>query len=110
MKIRTLCILVILALNGCIVNPKENNEKSLYGTWRLYDIEQQNKNSQNGDPFSKEAGLKKIVKEGFILCLFNNNEYSEIKGDCKFKCGNWKIVKDNKSILFIDSVRSNDPL
>lgn len=110
MKITPLYVLTILLLTSCIVNFKENNEKSIYGTWRLYDIEQLNKDSQFEDPFSKAASLKKLVKEGSIICFFENGEYSEIKGDSKFKSGKWKLNDDKKSIQFIDSGQATDPL
>lgn len=105
-----LLLMACLVISGCLLNFKKNKEKTLYGTWRLYDIESHNNKSGPGDPFENAARLKKTVKDGAIFCFFENGEYTEIKADSEVKFGKWKAEEGFKSIQFIDSGRATVPI
>lgn len=109
MKIFSFYFVVVLLFSGCIFNSNTTTESSIPGTWHLYDVEPL-KGKGGGDSFSKNANLKKAVKEGAILCLFEDGSYSDVKGDGEFKTGKWKFSQENKSISFIDSGRASDPV
>lgn len=111
MRIKYSPLFIILLTSSCLFNGKTDTEVTLTGTWRLYDLEQIKSLSIDDDAFSKTASLKKTVTEGAVLCFFSNGTYSEIKGSAgSFSSGNWKLLKDNKSIQFQDSGRTGLPV
>src|SRR5215211_4483410 len=108
MKIFFCSLFIVLVIASCKSKSNATTEKSIAGTWHLYDIEQLE--SKGDDAFSRNARLKKTVKEGAILCLFEDGTYSDVKGNGAFKTGKWKLSQENKSISFIDSGRALVPV
>ena len=109
MKIKYFSILLLLLTSRCSLNLGGIKEEHLLGTWRLYNIEIANKEIKTEDSFSEIAALKKLVKDGELLCFFENKAYSDIKGEGEFKSGNWKL-SDSKLLSFTDFGKIQDPI
>ena len=104
MKTNILYLLLTLLACSCSLINNKSNETTLIGTWRLHDIEQIKNTTESSEPsFETNAGLKKIVKEGALLSLFEDGSYSEINGKEEYKSGHWKFSEKRKTILLIDS-------
>ncbi|GAB2807580.1 hypothetical protein [Ferruginibacter profundus] len=101
MKTKFFFPFVLFFLCGCSFN--KTNKTALTGTWRLYDVAATTAQSKEEDTFDKDARLKQTVKEGHVLCFFENGTYTEIKGKEDFRSGSWDFSGENKSIAFKDS-------
>ncbi len=108
MKSKVFYLIALLILTSCF-NSKTKKEKTLYGTWRLHDIVENGK-PKPGDSFSREANLKKIVKEGGMISFFSDTSYSEININGKFRTGSWKMSNDFTSLSLIDSGYTSEPI
>jgi hypothetical protein len=102
-KTNNLYLVLILLAGSCSFINNKSNESTLIGTWRLNDIEQiKNTTESSESSFETMAGLKKIVKEGDLLSLFEDGSYSEMSKE-EYKTGNWKFSDKQKTLSFIDT-------
>jgi hypothetical protein len=85
---------LLLILNSCF-SPTFKKEKSLYGSWRLQDVE--SNKATEGD-FEKLADSKQAVKDGAMLSFFPDGSYTLIKGDGSYKTGKWNANAANTKI------------
>jgi hypothetical protein len=111
MQMRLLVIFFVTSffISGC-ANSELTTESNLLGTWRLYDIEQPKDSSKSGDDFSSIADLKEIVKEGETLSFFEDESFSDIKGEGIYTTGNWHFLKKNNSLSLIKAGKTSSPV
>ncbi|MCP9751268.1 hypothetical protein [Ferruginibacter sp. HRS2-29] len=107
MKLFSSLLLILLFFCGC---KSGTTETSLLGTWRLYGIEGSDSRNKNGDSFEKEAALNKIVKDGAIISFFEDNSYTDLRGEKIYKGGKYKFSKSDNTIAFIDSGETTEPV
>lgn len=107
-KIVSLLSISILCITSC--DFKTDKETTLTGTWRLYDVEQLSPPSKTDDSFAADARLKEMVKDGTILCFFEDGSYAEIKDKGEYKTGAWKFFEQKKTISFIDAGQPGTPV
>jgi hypothetical protein len=107
MKLFSSLLLILLFLCGC---KSGTTETSLLGTWRLYGIEGSDSRNKNGDSFEKEAALNKIVKDGAIISFFEDDTYTDLRGEKIYKTGTYKFSSQDKTISFIDSTGATEPV
>lgn len=93
-------LLISIIFTGC--SPKNNDEVTLPGTWRLYDAEHLETNSKDADPLLRNEDLKELVKDGDLLSLFEDGSFTDIKGDGFFKSGKWVFSQKNSILQLID--------
>jgi hypothetical protein len=98
---------LLLFVSGCLL--KQNTKTSLYGTWRLYDVEPQLENS-GGLSFSEQASLKQIVKDGNQLCFFEDGSYTELKGEGEYKTGKFGYSEGKNALQFVTNDKETTPV
>ena len=96
-----------LLLTGCLFRHKD--EASLYGTWRLYNVEPQAEKS-GGLSFSEQAALQQIVKDGNLLCFFEDGSYTELKGNGEYQTGNFIYSGSKPALQFITNGKQSAPV
>jgi hypothetical protein len=84
---------LLLILNSCSFSAFKK-EKSLYGSWRLQDVQSDN----GGSDFEKLADSKQAVQDGSMVSFFPDGSYTLIKGDGFYINGKWKTEKNNTEI------------
>jgi len=109
MRILIIFFFTAMLISGC-TNPELTSESNLLGTWRLYDVEQPKGNSKAGDDFSSMADLKELVKEGETLSFFEDDSFSDIKGDGVYATGSWNFLVKNKSLSLIRAGKPSSPV
>ena len=107
MKLFSSLLLIFLFFCGC---NSGTTETSLLGTWRLYGIEGADTRNKNGDSFEREAALSKVVKDGAIISFFEDDTYTDLRDEKIYKAGKYKFSKSNKTIAFIDSGETTEPV
>jgi hypothetical protein len=103
MKLFFRLIIFLILINGCKLNSNVIDEQNILGTWHLYDVDQINNETKEDDSFSATSELKKILKDGEKICFFEDESFSNIKGESNYRVGKWKLLNDNKAISFIDN-------
>ncbi len=96
-----LCLFSLFILSGCVQTLGVTGENTVFGTWRLYDVEPLTERS-GGHSFSETASLKQIVKDGIVLCFFEDGKYTEIKGKGEYKAGSYQFSDKKGALKFID--------
>jgi hypothetical protein len=94
---------------GCLLNSKQNAGNSLHGTWRLYDIEPK-AGETGGASFTEMATLKRLVKEGSVLCFFKDGNYTELKGNGDYQTGRFAYSAGKSTVQLIREQNAADPM
>ncbi len=91
MRLTALLIVLLFSASGCLTGGGGTISADFEGTWRLYDATEI-KAAQNGDSFSREAALKKMVQEGKLLIIFEDGKYTSFENKAVYTTGNWKYI------------------
>lgn len=103
----------LLVFTGCDQRAKqpamENfSSKTLVGSWRLADLNiTSDKNSNGKDKLLVAANEKEIIRLGQVLSFFPDHTFTEITGPGGYRFGKWKYSDKGKSLLLIDSSKTD---
>jgi hypothetical protein len=98
--------LLLFILSNCGGKAK-NIEQQILGIWRLssYENSKQDKGNTN-DPLLAEASKFEKAKEGIVLSIFPDHQYTVLKGEGEYEYGNWSFDQAKNKITFKNKAKN----
>jgi len=102
---------ITIFISGCNIfgsGDKNVSTKSLTGSWRLYDLQNDTGSAtQHAEKLLSEADNNEIVKQGMVLSFFKDGTFTEVQGPGFYRTGKWRYSSKEKALYFTDSATSN---
>jgi hypothetical protein len=111
MRYRLLFFLIItFLLSGCNGWSEKNkfdvSKKSLTGSWRLYDLENNSKKNPKADKLLSEAASNEIIRQGIMLSFFEDGSFTEMRGSGFYRTGKWRYNSKEKMLYLTDATNT----